>query len=206
MTTSSGEIGRRAAVAAAFRREKQRLGIPDDPGGKLYSDVAEVRATRRDRVDEAAEKSSPSRNFAVCAFSLDIDLNVHLIYRTLACFNGSKLFVVGSKQWFKGATGGLEKHVPIEYCQTPSELLQKLREQGYAPVSIEQAQNSCYPSAIKKYPAQPCFIVGNESYGLTDEILLNSELVVEIPQDGVHPCLNVGVSAGIVIFDYISKL
>lgn len=162
------------------------------------------RKTRREMVLAAAAAAGQPRNFAVCAHSLDIDMNVQLIYRNLACFHGKEMFIVGSRNWFRGATNGVEDIIPITYSKTPSEGLAQIRDAGYSPVAVELSSRSVsvYDAV---YPENPCFIVGNETYGLTEDIILSSDLVVQIPMDGVHPCLNVAMSSGVVIYDYLSK-
>jgi len=163
------------------------------------------RKTRREMVRAAAAKAPPSRPFAVCAHSLDIDENVQIIYRNLACFNGAEMFILGSRKWFRGATNGIEDFIPITYSKTTSELLKQIKAKGYSPVAVElSARSVSIHDAV--YPERPCFILGNETYGITDDILLNAALCVQIPMDGVHPCLNVAVSSGVVIYDYLSKI
>ena len=49
-------------------------------------------------------------------------------------------------------------------------------------------------------------IFGEESQGLTEEMLKLCDYAVEITQYGSVRSLNVGTSSGIVMFDYVSKL
>jgi len=163
------------------------------------------RLTRRMRVNQAALKALPRHNFAVATYSLDIDLNVHMIYRNLACFNGKEMFIIGSRRWFKGATNGLENHIPITYFNEPSACIRSIRAKGYTLVSIELVPQAIDISAVV-YPENPCFIVGNETYGITGDVIHQSDLVIQIPMNGPHPCLNVAVTSGIVVYDYLSKL
>lgn len=166
--------------------------------------MSKIRArpyTRKDRV-----KNVSRLPFAACCLSLNDDLNVHLIYRSLANFAGRELFVVGSDNWFKGATNGLREIVNVTHFSTEMDFIQHARERGYTLVSVEQSEKSLFTTDIKEYPPNPCFILGNETFGMGDGMLLNSDLVVEIPGEGAHPSLNVGCAASVVFYDFISKL
>ena len=162
------------------------------------------RLSRHEMVLATAAKAPPARDFAVAAFSLDIDTNIQVIYRNLACFNGKEMFIIGSRKWFRGATNGLENFIPITYCKTPTAFIQQSRAAGYALVSVELSE-SAVDVADAIYPKKPCFILGNETYGVTGDVIHRSDLVVQIPMNGVHPCLNVAVTSGIIMHDYLTK-
>lgn len=162
------------------------------------------RPTRRALVDKAAAAAPPPHDFAIAAYSLDIDMNVQMILRNLACFNGKEMFIIGSRRWFKGATNGLEKYIPITYFNYPDAFMHHMRKHGYSTVAVELADRSVAIQDVV-YPPRPCFIFGNETYGVTGEIVHAADQVVQIPMNGLHPCLNVAVTSGIVIYDYLSK-
>lgn len=156
---------------------------------------------RIDRIKKNVPKTYP---FAVCAYSLQDDLNLNLIYRSLANFSGLEMFIVGAKTWRKGATNGLHDILKITYFQNTNQFLSHVKKLDYNLIAIEQSNKSIMLNEFV-YPKKPCFIFGNESYGLKDDLLLNVENVVEIPMNGFHPSANVGVAAGIIMYDYTTK-
>ena len=157
--------------------------------------------TRRQRL----VKNYKTYNFACAAISLDIDKNLHLIYRNLCNFGGKEMFVIGSNQWFRGATNGLEELIKVKYFPNISEFLDYVRnETDYSIVAVEQHSRS--QNIFKfKYPKNPLFIFGNENCGLNDEILAKCENIIEIPMEGPHPCANVSSTASMVLFDYVRQ-
>lgn len=158
--------------------------------------------TRRQRL----YKNYNIQNFACAAISLDIDKNLHLIYRTLANFGGREMFVVGSNQWFRGATNGVEEYIPVNHFSNMNDFLTHIRENtDYAIVAVEQHSRSKNIFNFE-YPKKPLFVFGNENCGLNDEILAKCENIIEIPMSGIHPCANVAMSAGMVVFDYMRSL
>ena len=55
------------------------------------------------------------------------------------------------------------------------------------------------------YPPRPCFLLGAELGGLPSDLVAAAGLVVEIPQWGLVPCLNLAVAGSIVVYDYLGK-
>ena len=158
--------------------------------------------TRKERIKQKIDKIYP---FSVCAFSIQDDLNINLIYRSLSNFSGIEMFIVGSKQWHKGATNGLEDVVKITYFNSIHDFLEHMKKTEYNMVAVEQTENSISLFDFQ-HPKKPCFIFGNESAGLLQDILMNVESVVEVPMQGFHPSLNVGCCASIVMYDFVRKM
>lgn len=85
-------------------------------------------------------------------------------------------------------------------------LITQLKSEGWTIVSVEQADKSTslddfQPDTSQKY----AFIFGNEVFGVNDQVVSQSDLVLEIPQFGTKHSLNISVSLGIVIWDYFAK-
>lgn len=157
--------------------------------------------TRKDRFRHDVE----SLPFSAGAISLFDDKNVHLVLRSLACFSGREFFVVGSNNFFPGAAKGLDELITIHHFRNVNEWLTYMRnETDYKIVAVEQSDRSV-PINDVKYPEKPCFIFGNEGFGMGDDILINADQVIEIPMNGYHPCLNVGCSASVIFYDYVNK-
>jgi tRNA G18 (ribose-2'-O)-methylase SpoU len=57
------------------------------------------------------------------------------------------------------------------------------------------------PEKDKKY----AFIFGNEVTGVDQEIVDISDICLEIPQFGTKHSLNISVSTGVVIWDFVQK-
>ena len=156
-----------------------------------------MRATRKERIRKVVKKFP----FAACAFGLVNDINLNLVFRSLCNFGGIEFFVVGSDSWFRGATNGLEELVKVTHFKDCHAFLEHMKETDYELVAIEQSDNSVSLQDFN-HTKKPCFIFGNETTGLKDDCLLSADAILEIPMEGYHPCLNVGVSSGIVFYDF----
>ena len=66
-------------------------------------------------------------------------------------------------------------------------------------IAVEQATNSI-PYTKADYSGPVALILGNETYGITEETLKLADQIVEIPMFGINKSLNVIVSAAIVSY------
>jgi 23S rRNA (guanosine2251-2'-O)-methyltransferase len=102
-----------------------------------------------------------------------------------------------------GATQSINWH----YFVDPLQAVEQLRNEGYTIIAIEQAEKSIMlnefePENDKKY----ALVFGNEVNGVSDEVMKSIDACIEIPQFGTKHSFNIVVSAGIVLWDFYSKL
>ena len=71
-------------------------------------------------------------------------------------------------------------------------------------ISVEQDSRS-KPFQKVKYQTPLAIVVGNETYGVSKEVLDVSDLIVELPMWGVNKSLNVMVSCGIILYEVMEK-
>lgn len=96
---------------------------------------------------------------------------------------------------------GAEKSLPWEYAEDTTHCLEDLRSQGYFIAVLEQdaaAQNILeYSLPTDRSVA---LVLGNETEGISEEILKLSDVILEIPMHGTKESLNVSVAAGVALF------
>ncbi|MFD0792190.1 RNA methyltransferase [Mucilaginibacter litoreus] len=102
---------------------------------------------------------------------------------------------------------GATSSVNWQYFETPLLAVDHLRAEGYKIIAIEQAESSTMlntftPTAGEKY----ALIFGNEVNGVSDEVMQQVDTCIEIPQFGTKHSFNIVVSAGIVLWDFYSKI
>ena len=138
--------------------------------------------------------------------------NIGSVFRTADAFLVEKIYLCGitakppHKDIQKTALGATDS-VSWEYKEDAVALVSSLQTQGVIVASVEQAEQSIslaefQPENGKKY----ALIFGNEVKGVQQEIVSNSDAVIEIPQFGTKHSLNISVSAGVVIWDLFAKL
>ncbi len=133
--------------------------------------------------------------------------NVGSIFRTSDAVRLSKLFLTGitgyppRKEIDKTALGAVET-VPWEYQEDPLQIIQKLKGDGIQIVVLEHTTNSkAFYDVQYQFPS--CLIVGNEVFGVRDEIIEKADLAIDIPMFGSKQSLNVTIAYGIVIYEML---
>lgn len=138
--------------------------------------------------------------------------NVGSVFRTADAFAAEKIYLCGitatppHRDIEKTALGATES-VDWEYAQNALELVEKLQTDGWIVMAVEQVEgslklNEFSPEKGKKY----AFVMGNEVFGVNEEIVKKADYCLEIPQFGTKHSLNIAVTTGIVTWDFISKI
>lgn len=83
--------------------------------------------------------------------------------------------------------------VPID------DVLRRLRARGVEPIATVTGAPTCYDELDLRKPV--AFLLGNEGSGLPEHVLHGIERQVSIPMRGPVESLNVGVAAGILLFE-----
>lgn len=103
------------------------------------------------------------------------------------------------------ASIGTWKWVEWERFDNTAECVQKLKQEGYQIVAIEQTNKSIdYSKAKYKFPI--ALIAGSESKGIDPDIINLVDQSVEIPMFGVNISLNVLIATSIIAYNSIEKI
>jgi len=94
---------------------------------------------------------------------------------------------------------GAEEFVSWEYKKNLVILLNKLKQEKYLIIGIEQDKKSVDYKKVK-LQSKNVFIVGAEVTGIPKNILKKCDIIAEIPMQGKKESLNVSVACGIALF------
>ncbi len=139
--------------------------------------------------------------------------NVGSIFRTADGARVEKLILSGitgyppRKEIDKTALGATET-VPWERMVNPVEAVERYRQAGYQIVVLEHTDVSVpYWEYAFTYPS--LLILGNEVWGVSDELLPMADAAIDIPMLGAKQSLNVSVAFGVVVYhilnDYLNR-
>lgn len=138
--------------------------------------------------------------------------NIGSVFRTCDAFLIKKIYLCGitatppHKDIHKTALGSTET-VAWEYVKNTIDLVKKLKAEDVKIISIEQTENATMLNNFKvKSDTIYALIFGNEVKGVSQDVVSDSDTVIEIPQFGTKHSLNISVSCGVVIWDVFSKL
>ena len=138
--------------------------------------------------------------------------NVGSFFRTADAFRIEHIVLCGitpkppHKEIHKTALGATES-VSWNYEPETSNAVNYWRERGYDIGVIEQAVNTIPLQKVKKmHFSKVALVFGNEVNGVKQPLVDHANFVIEIPQFGTKHSLNVGVCAGIVLWEISQKL
>lgn len=102
---------------------------------------------------------------------------------------------------------GATNSVNWKHFETTLEAVHQLRIDGYLIIAIEQAVDSTKLHEFEPIPGEKyALIFGNEVNGVAEEVMEQIDGCIEIPQFGTKHSFNIAVSAGIILWDFFSKL
>ncbi|MCK5075293.1 MAG: RNA methyltransferase [Calditrichia bacterium] len=134
--------------------------------------------------------------------------NVGSIFRTSDAVAVEKIYLTGftgqppRKEIDKTALGAVES-VPWEYREDNLALIDELKQGGYKIAVLEHCHES-KDIFHYKWEGKIAIILGNEVFGVTDEIAAKADVALEIPMFGVKQSLNVSVAYGISVYALIN--
>ena len=138
--------------------------------------------------------------------------NIGSVFRTADAFLVKTIYLCGftatppHKDIHKTALGATQS-VDWKYFKTTKEAVKKLKTEKYHIITLEQTRGSI--SLTGFYPEEKtgyALVFGNEVNGVDQEIIDISDTCIEIPQFGTKHSFNIAVSAGIVLWDFYTKL
>jgi tRNA G18 (ribose-2'-O)-methylase SpoU len=136
--------------------------------------------------------------------------NVGSVFRTCDAFLIDELILCGvtgtppNKEIEKTALGATAT-VKWSYRDTTLNALTELKNNGYTLIAVEQAVNSVSLKDHKWNNAKTALVFGNEVYGVEQDVVNACDTVLEIPQAGTKHSLNISVSAGIVLWEFVKE-
>lgn len=163
------------------------------------------------RVSSEKYRELPDSGIVVVLDNVRSAHNVGSVFRTSDSFKVDKVFLCGicpvppSAEIHKSGLGA-EDSVGWEHCEDTMVAVERLRDEGYTIVSVEQTVNSVKLDRFRPYATQEsaegtyALIFGNEVDGVSQEVVDASDFSLEIPQFGMKHSLNISVSAGVVLW------
>ena len=131
--------------------------------------------------------------------------NVGGIMRSAEAFHTAKVVMCGITPTVENTkVVRSAMNVPIEtvYYDNTMYAIRHYKEQGYYIIAIEKTKNSKNIEELTHLPPinQRVLVLGNEEFGVAEDVLAASDIVTHIPLTGSKNSLNVCTAAGIAMF------
>ncbi len=135
--------------------------------------------------------------------------NVGAIFRTADGILAGKLFLCGitghppRKEIEKAALGAIDV-VPWEYSPSTKETLLKLKETGVKICALELTGDSIdFKKAEYSFPM--ALVIGNEVFGISDNVMHLVDMAISIPMLGRANSLNVSTAFGVAGYEILAQ-
>ena len=174
----------------------------------LKLNAAELRTTEP---TEAQIKAIKKRPLYIILDNVLDTYNVGSIFRLVDAVAAEKVYLCGEtltppNPRIKKASVSTWKWVQWHYASTAVAAVSELKSQNSKTkiICVEQDARS-RPFNQVNYELPLAIVVGNETYGVSKEVLELADMIVELPMFGVNRSLNVMVSLGIVLYQIVGK-
>lgn len=148
------------------------------------------------------ELANTAHPFAVMMAQIEGDFNFGSVLRSANVFNAKEVFYFGKRGWDRRSALGAHNYTPCTHLRTLEEI--KSLKDKYTFVALENTGGTT-PMSSFSWPINSLLIVGEESLGIPEDVLMLCDVRVEITQFGSIRSLNAAVAASIAMYDYTSK-
>ncbi len=150
-----------------------------------------------------AELDTRGVELEIAIENLERDFNMGTIVRSANAFGVRRIHVIGRRQWNKRGAMMTDKYLEVVYYSSLDEFRQATSDRVM--VAVDNVSRSVDIRTVEKVQ-RAVLVFGAEGPGLSAECIAIADIVVAIPQRGSTRSLNVGVAAGITMWEWLREL
>lgn len=138
--------------------------------------------------------------------------NIGSLFRLADAIAAEKIYICGDSEYppnsrIHKAAVGTEEWVPWKKFDKTTDAVNELKKKGVQIICVEQSPLSTKYSVLSTLIKFPCaIVVGNETDGISKEVLELADIIVELPMFGVNKSLNVWGTAAIIAYEAVKSL
>ena len=165
--------------------------LTDEFKGKTNEQVFATLETKRTPLEIAIE-------------NVEHDFNIGSIVRTANSFNVKKVHIIGKKKYNRRGAMCTDKYLQIEHYPTIEDFLKT--QENRELIAIENNVKGAKPLHEKEFQPNTTLIFGSENNGITNKLLKTATDIRFIESFGSTRSVNVGVAAGIAMYEYARQV
>jgi tRNA G18 (ribose-2'-O)-methylase SpoU len=129
------------------------------------------------------------------------NVNLSRIARAAGCCGLTRIICIGTAKLERKIARDSADTLYLDTHRSLQPVLEKLRAEGHRLVGLEQTNNS---QSLHQYQfaRRTALVIGNERTGLTDDVLVQLDDVVEIPVWGLPHSYNVATATTMALYEY----
>lgn len=163
--------------------------------------IDEYKGMPNEQVFSELEKKRTPLEIAI--ENVEHDFNIGTIVRSANSFNVSKVHIIGRKKYNRRGAMCTDKYLKIIHHETIESFLSTQNNREL--VAIENNTPRARALSSKKFIQDTTLIFGSENNGISEELLEKAKDVRYIESFGSTRSVNVGVAAGIAMYEYVRQ-
>jgi len=138
--------------------------------------------------------------------------NIGSLFRLADAIGARKMFICGDSEYppssrIHKAAVGTENWVDWEKKNSTLETIKELKDQKIQIIAVEQDERAIDFRTLNEKVKFPCaIVVGNETNGISKEVLSKVDIIVELPMYGINNSFNVWGSAAVIAYKVSENL
>jgi len=149
-----------------------------------------------------ADLDANGSSLEIAVDNVERDFNMGTIVRSANAFGVRHVHIIGRKQWNKRGAMMTDKYLHVHYYVDGKAFMGAM--QGKTVIAMDNVPGSL-PLEQAYLPGNAVLLFGAEGPGIRKELLDTTTAVVKIEQYGSTRSLNVGVAAGIVMYEWTRR-
>lgn len=150
---------------------------------------------------DLAERAFP---FHIAIENYQHDYNIGTIVRAANAFNAAGVHIVGKRHWNRRGAMATEKYLQLFHHKDINEFVVWSKNADMEIVGIDNIPGSNKLHAAN-LPTNSVLVFGQEGPGLSTEMQSFCTSIIAIEQFGSTRSVNVGVAAGIVMYEWVRR-
>jgi tRNA/rRNA methyltransferase len=143
-------------------------------------------------------------DFHVAIENFQHDFNIGTIARNANAFNAAGIHIIGRRHWNRRGAMKTEAYMNIFHHETVAEFIGWAKRNNLKLIAIDNQKGSKKLNEIELEKGS-ILVFGNESDGLSKEMVEACKEMVAIEQFGSTRSVNVGVASGILMYEFVRQ-
>ena len=143
-------------------------------------------------------------DFHVAIENFQHDFNIGTIARNANAFNAAGIHIIGRRHWNRRGAMKTEAYMNIFHHETVADFIDWVKQNNLKLIAIDNQKGSKKLNNAKLEKGS-ILVFGNESDGLSKEMIEACKEMVAIEQFGSTRSVNVGVASGILMYEFVRR-
>ena len=143
-------------------------------------------------------------DFHVAIENFQHDFNIGTLARNANAFNAAGIHIIGRRHWNRRGAMKTEAYMNIFHHETVMEFIDWAKQNNLKLIAIDNQKGSKKLNEIELEKGS-ILVFGNESDGLSKEMVEACKEMVAIEQFGSTRSVNVGVASGILMYEFVRQ-